>query len=110
MVENPSSNAGDTGSIPGWGTKIPYATGQLSPHATTAEPVHLNERAHMLWSPHATTRERKPAHHNQREARAPQLEKSLCATSREKPECHNEETVHCNERYHMPQRPDTAKK
>ena len=40
VVKNPPSNAGDTGSIPGQGTKIPHATGQLSPHATTAEPMH----------------------------------------------------------------------
>ena len=30
VVKNPSANARDTGSIPGWGTKIPYAV----------EPVH----------------------------------------------------------------------
>ena len=29
VVKNPSSNAGDIGSILGWGTKIPHATGQL---------------------------------------------------------------------------------
>ncbi|XP_054944599.1 acylphosphatase-1 isoform X2 [Physeter macrocephalus] len=55
---------GDMGSIPGRGTKIPHAAGQLSPLAATTEPVHHNYRAHMLWSPHATTRE-KPAHHNE---------------------------------------------
>ena len=33
MVKNPPSSAGHTGSIPGWGTKIPHATGQLSLHA-----------------------------------------------------------------------------
>ena len=42
MVKNPPSNAGDTGSIPGQGTKIPHATGKLSPRATTTEPGHLN--------------------------------------------------------------------
>ena len=26
MVKNPPSNAGNVGSIPGWGTKIPHAT------------------------------------------------------------------------------------
>ena len=31
VVKNPPSNAGDSGSIPGWGTK--------SPHATSTEPV-----------------------------------------------------------------------
>ena len=42
VVKNPPSNAGDIGSIPGWGTKIPHATGQLSPHTTTTEPTHHN--------------------------------------------------------------------
>ena len=31
---------GDKGSIPGRGTKIPHATEQLSPQATTAEPTY----------------------------------------------------------------------
>ena len=38
MVKNPPSHAGDVGSIPGWGTRIPYGAEQLSPscpHATT---------------------------------------------------------------------------
>ena len=34
------SNAGDEGSIPGRGTKIPCAMGQLSPFATTRENSH----------------------------------------------------------------------
>ena len=29
MVKNLPSNAGDKGSIPGWGTKISHASGQL---------------------------------------------------------------------------------
>ena len=37
VVKNLPSNAGDAGSIPGWGTKIPYAVGQLSLRATTRE-------------------------------------------------------------------------
>ena len=37
MHENPPANAGDVGSIPGQGTKIPHAVEQLSPRATTAE-------------------------------------------------------------------------
>ena len=40
MVKNPPSKAGDMGSIPAWGTKIPQASGQLSPHATTTKPTH----------------------------------------------------------------------
>ena len=42
VVKNPPPNAGDTGSIPGQGTKILHATGQLSPHATTTETACLN--------------------------------------------------------------------
>ena len=30
VVKNPPSNGGDAGSIPGWGTKLPHAKGQLS--------------------------------------------------------------------------------
>ena len=33
------SNAGDAGLIPGRGTKIPHAAEELSPRATTTEPV-----------------------------------------------------------------------
>ena len=44
MVRNLPANEGDAGSIPGWGTKIPHAVGQLSPCATTTELTHLNER------------------------------------------------------------------
>ena len=42
VVKNPPSNAADAGMIPGQGTKIPHAVGQLSPHATTTESGHLN--------------------------------------------------------------------
>ena len=42
MVKNPPSNAGDAGSIPGRGTKISHAAGQLSSSATNTEPVRLN--------------------------------------------------------------------
>ena len=46
VVKNPSCNAGDAGSIPGQGTKIPHATGLLSPRATTREKLmHRNERS-----------------------------------------------------------------
>ena len=42
MVKNLPSNAGDAGLIPGRGTKIPHAAGQLSPHAATTEPMRRN--------------------------------------------------------------------
>ena len=36
------------GSIPGQGTKIPHATGQLSPCPTTTESTRHSKRSHML--------------------------------------------------------------
>ena len=42
MVKNPPANAGDMGSIPGQGTKIPHAVEQLSLCATTTEPMSHN--------------------------------------------------------------------
>ena len=38
VVENLPSNAGDLGSIPDQGTKIPHAIGQLNLHATVRSP------------------------------------------------------------------------
>ena len=81
VVKNPSSNAGDAGLIPGQGTKIPHAAGQLSPRATTIELTHLNERVRMPQTteptcpgahapqlqrenPHTTTREKPARRHN----------------------------------------------
>ena len=40
VVKNPPSNAGDSGLIPGQGTKIPHAVGQLSLSTATAEPTY----------------------------------------------------------------------
>ena len=37
VVKNPPSNAGDSSLIPGLGTKISHATGQLSPHPAIRE-------------------------------------------------------------------------
>ena len=42
VVKNLPCNSGDVGLIPGQGTKIPHAMDQLSPHATTSEPVWYN--------------------------------------------------------------------
>ena len=39
VVKSPPSSAGDKCSIPGQGTKIPHATGHLSPRDTIREPV-----------------------------------------------------------------------
>ena len=43
--KNQPCNAGDVGSIPGWGTKIPHAAEQLSLHSTTREPACHDERS-----------------------------------------------------------------
>ena len=48
VVKNLSSNVGNMGSIPGWGTKIPHTIGQLSLHVTTREDCTLQQRVHML--------------------------------------------------------------
>ena len=53
VVRNPPSSAGNVGSIPGRGTRIPHAEEQLSPQTAITEPTHCNERQHMtqLWDP-----------------------------------------------------------
>ena len=43
MIENPPSNAGDMGSIPGQEARIPRAAGQLSPSATVKSPCAAAE-------------------------------------------------------------------
>ena len=48
MVKNLPSNAGDVGSIPGQGTKIPHAAGQLSPCTATTEPTRFGAHAPQL--------------------------------------------------------------
>ena len=55
MVNNPPSNAGfDADSIPGQGTKVPHAAGQLSLSTATTEPVSSRAHAPQLErSPHA---------------------------------------------------------
>ena len=57
MVKSLPCNAGDVGSIPGWGTKIPHAAEQLSPCATTTELVLSGAHVPQLESVHATTTE-----------------------------------------------------
>ena len=48
MVKNPPCSSGDSGSVPGRGTKIPYATGQLSQPAPTAEPESCNKTSRVM--------------------------------------------------------------
>ena len=53
VVKNPSCNAGDAGSIPGRGTKIPHAVGQLSLCASPREkPVHYNKSKIQIGRAH----------------------------------------------------------
>ena len=58
VVKNLPSNAGDVGSIPGQGTKIPHAIGQLSPRAATTDPAHSGARLPQQKTLHATTKTR----------------------------------------------------
>ena len=98
-----------TGSIPGQGTRIPHATGQLSLPATTTEPSRSGDCTPQLQSPHVlepapqlqSPCAPEPMCHNQR-AHVPQL-LSLCTRTRENPTHCNKEPLHCNERSHMPQ-------
>ena len=62
MVKNPPSDAGDLGSIPGGGTPILHASGQLNPCIAITEPalhnwkklVPCNGRSRVLrLRPHA---------------------------------------------------------
>ena len=60
VVKNMPSNAGDTGSIPGQGTKITHAMMQLeSLHAATTEP--LRSRAFELQQSARTPQQRSRA-------------------------------------------------
>ena len=56
MVKNPPSNAGDTGSSPGPGTKIPHAVQQLSPRAATTEPTRSGAYPPQRKIPHASAK------------------------------------------------------
>ena len=68
-------NAGGVGSIPGWRTKFPHATEQLSTWAATIEPMSAGVHVPQLENPCATTTEPvcARAHTSQRE--------SLCAAT-----------------------------
>ena len=47
MVKSLPCSTGDSGLIPGQGTKLPRAAEQLSPCATTRESMGRNGRSHM---------------------------------------------------------------
>ena len=48
MAKYLPSNAEDTGSIPSWGTKIPYAGGEAKPCATVTESLSRKGRFGMM--------------------------------------------------------------
>ena len=48
MVKNLSCNAEDMGSVPGWGTEILHAMGQISLCTTTGESMRHNERFYVM--------------------------------------------------------------
>ena len=56
VVKNPPSNAGNVGLIPRRRTKIPRASDQLSPRATTSEHLSHNERGCVLQRRSHTTK------------------------------------------------------
>ena len=47
VVKNLPCNAGNTASVPVEELRFPHTTEQISSHATTAEPLHHNERTHL---------------------------------------------------------------
>ena len=51
VAKNPPSNAGDEGSIPDQGTKIPQAVGQASPWAATTDPSSSSAQVPQLEKP-----------------------------------------------------------
>ena len=58
VVKNSPSNAGDTGSNPGQGTKILHATGQLSPlTASTKARAPRSPSSQLERSPQAQTKD-----------------------------------------------------
>ena len=102
MVKNLPCNARDTGSIPGWGMKIPHSVEQLSPAATTTEPVVL-----QILSPHVL----EPMRHNWRAHCATTTEHwAFCSPSSQLLSPHITEFLLCNKRSCTLQlRPDAAK-
>ena len=85
-VKNLPCNAGDAGSIPNQGTKIPQVVGQLSPLDIAREFLNCNESSHITQN---ILRAKTKTQHSQ----INKLEKTLCRNSREKeplifsPEC-----------------------
>ena len=57
VVKNPPCKAGDMGSIPGWGTKMPHAEEQLSQLAASSVPMCLHHKSSLCaQDPHDATK------------------------------------------------------
>ena len=104
VVKNLPYNAGDVGSIPGRGTEIPHAMGQLSSCTSTKEPVCRklqslptlepmchNYRAHVPWILCTTTKEEKT--HMQQLERNPHVTTKSPHTATKDPACPNEDPM-----------------
>ena len=92
VVKNLPSNAGDTDSIPGQGTKIPHAVGQLSPCTATIELACLNERARVLQ----TTEPMRSGAHTPQLERSPSTATKRPRTVTKDPTSLNEDPMCCN--------------
>ena len=50
MVKNLPCDAGDVGTIPGWGTEIPHAAGQLNILSNCGPSIHgYQVKLHSAW-------------------------------------------------------------
>ena len=70
-TKKPASNAGDTGSVPGWQTKIPRAAGQLSPRAATPEPTCFSICTPRTGEAHVLQQRPSAAKKNKRDVTSP---------------------------------------
>ena len=95
-------NAGDAGSIPGPGTKIPHAVGQLSSRFATTEPSLPTARARR---PCATTKTRHKETEGKRLIPCPRPEKKLWGKDGDtNPGVSDPEVPASNWHHHLPQR------
>ena len=79
MVEDLPFNAGDVGSIPGWGTKISYVVGQLNLHATPESPHIAMKTQHNQKL--KKKRKKLSSQHQEEKARSRARGEKLCGIS-----------------------------
>ena len=63
VFKSPPSKAGGMGLVPGWGTKMPHALGQLNPRAASREAraLKLEKAGTSKWKPTAISKFKKKA-------------------------------------------------